>query len=187
VNEASHPFAGVVDEVAPRLLGMVLISAFGGVECSVALTEVEAYGQADPASHSFRGPSVRNRTMFGPPGHLYVYRSYGIHWCANVVTGPAGEGAAVLLRCGVPVAGMSTMALRRGRSDHLADGPGKLCQALAIDGSHDGLDLLDPESPIRLAPGGPVRSWTATHRIGITRGTDRPWRFVADGSSYLPG
>jgi DNA-3-methyladenine glycosylase len=187
VSEAPHPFAGVVDEVAPRLLGMVLTSRVGGVECSVALTEVEAYGPADPASHSFRGPTVRNRAMFGPPGRLYVYRSYGIHWCANVVTGPAGEGAAVLLRGGVPVAGVATMAHRRGRSDHLADGPGRLCQALAIDGSHDELDLLDPGSPIRLVPGRPVRSWTATHRIGISRGTDRPWRFVADGSSYLPG
>jgi DNA-3-methyladenine glycosylase len=186
VNRGSDIFAGPVEQVAPRLLGMILTSRIEGFECSVALTEVEAYGPQDPASHSFRGRTPRNRTMFGSPGHLYVYRSYGIHWCANLVTGSEGEGAAVLLRAGVPVSGALTMIHRRGREDHLVDGPGKLCQALAIDGTHDGLDVLDPESPVGLAPGRPVPSWTTTPRIGLTRGNHLPWRFVADGPADLP-
>lgn len=165
---------------ARALLGRRLVSTIGGVTVALRLTEVEAYGGADdPASHAFAGETVRNRTMFGPPGRLYVYRSYGIHWCANVVTGPPGEGAAILLRGGVPVDGVEEMTRRRGRADHLTDGPGKLCQALGLDGSHDGLDLLDPSSSVELLAGDPPGGVEATPRIGISRAVDRPWRFMA--------
>lgn len=164
---------------APRLLGCTIRSRVGGVTTSVRLTEVEAYRQDDPASHSHRGITASNRTMFDRGGLLYVYRSYGIHWCANVVTGPPGEGAAILLRGGVPVDGVEEMTRRRGRADHLTDGPGKLCQALGLDGSHDGLDLLDPSSSVELLAGDPPGGVEATPRIGISRAVDRPWRFMA--------
>jgi DNA-3-methyladenine glycosylase len=146
----------------------------------VVISEVEAYAPDDPASHSFRGETSRNTSMFGPAGTLYVYRSYGIHWCANVVTGDRGDGAAVLIRAGVPVQGIPTMVARRGRGDHLADGPGKLCQALGISGEHDGL-VLDGHGPIRLEPGDRSVAFTATPRIGITRAVELPWRFLATG------
>lgn len=181
VGELRRLLAGRAEDVAPRLLGMVVSSAVGGSETSVRLTEVEAYAPDDPASHSFGGPTPRNRSMFRPPGTLYVYHSYGLHWCANVVTGPAGEGAAVLLRAGEPLTGTAIMARRRGRTDHLADGPGKLCAALGLTGEHDGLDLLGPAGPVRLRPGRPPKRWEATPRVGISRATERLWRFVATG------
>lgn len=167
------------DEAAPRLLGVHLVSEVGGVRTSVRLTEVEAYGQDDPASHSFRGPTPRTEPMFGRPGLLYVYRSYGVHWCANVSTSAEGTGAAVLFRGGDALNGAETMTTRRGGRFDLANGPGKLCQALAIDGSMSGLDLLDPSSPVRLEQGDPPAEVVTTARIGITRAVDTPWRFVA--------
>lgn len=166
-------------EAAPGLLGWRLRSAAGDLITSVLVTEVEAYGGSDdPASHAYRGPTERNRSMYGPAGTLYVYRAYGIHWCANVVTGPAGEGQAILIRAGYPLEGIPIMTGRRGRTDHLADGPGKLCQALGIDGSYDGASLMD--GPVQLiAPAGSIDGVVAaTPRIGITKATDRPWRFV---------
>lgn len=146
----------------------------------VVLTEVEAYmGDRDEASHAFRGETPRNRSMFGPAGTLYVYRSYGIHWCMNVVTGPPGLAHAVLLRGGIPTAGRETMAVRRGRSDHLTDGPGKLCEALGVTGAHDGTSVF--EGPVRLLAGELPDSMrvVATPRIGITKAAHHPWRFVA--------
>ncbi len=181
-DELRTLLSGPAPEVAPRLLGMRLRSEVGGVRTEVRLDEVEAYTEDDPASHAFRGPTDRNRAMFGPAGRLYVYRSYGVHWCANVVTGPEGSGQAVLLRGGQVVDGRPEVIRRRRRADHLADGPGKLCQALGITGEHDGLDLLD-EGPIRLLPGRPATSYLATPRIGISRATEVRWRFVAiDGT-----
>lgn len=171
--------AGPVVDAAVGLLGRRLVSDVGGVRCAVSLTEVEAYGGGDdPASHGFRGRTARNASMFGPPGTLYVYRSYGIHWCLNVVVGPAGEASAVLLRGGVPVAGEAEMRRRRGRWDHLTDGPGKLAQALGVTGDHDGGWLLGG-GPVSLH-GAPVVSGSVVSgpRIGVTRATDRPWRFV---------
>lgn len=162
---------------ARALLGRRLVSTIGGVTVALRLTEVEAYGGADdPASHAFAGETVRNRTMFGPPGRLYVYRSYGIHWCANAVCGPVGRPGAVLLRGGVPVAGQAAMVARRGRADHLADGPGKLCEALGITGAEDGLDLAGGRVRLegRAVPG----TMVASPRIGIARAQERPWRFV---------
>lgn len=159
------------------MLGWILTTRRQRVETSVTLTEVEAYQPDDPASHSYRGRRPANRSMFCQPGTLYVYRSHGIHWCANVVTGPVGEGAAVLLRAGLPVVGETTMVERRGRAERVATGPGNLCQALGITGQDDGIDLLD-DGLISLRRGEPM-TVTAHRRIGITRAADRPWRFVA--------
>lgn len=176
MTDLSALFSDDVAAAARGLLGRRLRSELGGVVCEVLLTEVEAYGGSDdPASHGFRGPSRRNASMFGPAGTLYVYRSYGVHWCMNVVAGPAGRAAAVLLRGGRPLAGEEHMRRRRGRGDHLCDGPGRLTQALGITGEQDGISLL--EGPVRLLgePGaGPV---VAGPRVGISRGVERPWRF----------
>lgn len=166
--------------VASHLLGWHLVSERQGVTTSLVITEVEAYAHDDPASHSFRGETRRNASMFRQAGTLYVYRSYGIHWCANVVTGPVGHGAAVLIRGGMPVKGRDVMVMRRGRPDHLADGPGKLCRSLSIDGSYDGLDLVQGVG-VWLEPGPPPAGYVTTPRIGITRAVELPWRFVALG------
>ena len=162
---------------ARALLGRLLVSTRGGVRVAVRLTEVEAYGGPDdPASHAFSGETPRNRTMFGPPGRLYVYRSYGIHWCANVVCGPVGSPAAVLLRGGGPVVGMAAMVKRRGRADHIADGPGRLCEALGITALDDGVDLSSGR--VRLVGRALPGTIVASPRIGISSAQDRPWRLV---------
>lgn len=175
---------GAVD-VAPDLLGWII----HGLGASGRIVEVEAYEPDDPASHSFRGLTPRNATMFGPPGHLYVYRIYGIHLCANVVTGPSGRGSAVLLRAIEPVDGAAVMAERRGvqRPGDLGSGPAKLCQALGISADHDGLDLLDPGAGVRLAPppDREDRSIVSGPRIGITKAVDRPWRWGLADSPHL--
>ncbi len=180
----SHPLAellaGPPEEAAPRLLGCVLTSRIGGALVEARVTEVEAYkGEDDPASHAYRGRTARNQSMFRQPGTLYVYRSYGVHWCANVAAGPEGTGWGILFR-GAEIEGGARIAEgRRGRSDGLSNGPGKLCQALGIDGSHDGTYLLDEASPITIRPGEPPDLVMATPRIGISRARERPWRFVA--------
>jgi DNA-3-methyladenine glycosylase len=171
------PFDPVL--AARGLLGRELSTDFEGRLTSVVLIETEAYdGAADPASHAFRGRTARNGSMFGPPGTLYVYRSYGIHWCMNIVVGEEGNPGAVLLRAGIPRSGIDFMLERRGRTDHLVDGPGKLCQALGVTGDHDGSSVGD--GPVRL--GGRVARGEviATPRIGISKATDRIWRFVLD-------
>jgi DNA-3-methyladenine glycosylase len=170
---------GPAHEVAPSLLGCVLVTGVDGEETAATIVEVEAYDEDDPASHSHRGLTARNRSMFEGPGTLYVYRSYGIHWCANVVTGSHGRGAAVLLRAGLPLLGEDVMRRRRGRATDLCNGPGKLCQALGIRGDHDGVDLL-AHGEVSLQEGSPL-TWHATPRVGISRATRRRWRFVADG------
>jgi len=178
-------FTGPVLEVAERILAKRLVTRIAGVTTSVLICEVEAYGGADyPASHASGGPKRRNRTMFSQAGTLYVYRSYGVHWCANVVTGPEGEGQAVLLRGGMPEWGSETMVARRGREDHLCDGPGKLTRALGVDGSHDGLALSEGRKVwLEESDEGPPES-IRTPRVGISRATERPWRFVAVGMGY---
>jgi DNA-3-methyladenine glycosylase len=155
----------------------VLVVDRDGIRVAGRIIETEAYTADDPASHSYRGRTMRNEVMFGPAGHLYVYRSYGIHWCANVVTGIEGDGQAVLLRAVDPVEGADEMHRRRGRRP-LADGPGKLCQAFGIDGDDDGTDLCVP-SPIRILDdgAGPPVDPIAGPRIGITKAIDTPWRF----------
>jgi DNA-3-methyladenine glycosylase len=169
--------SGPVVDAATGLLGRHLTSTVGGDTTRVIITEVEAYaGEDDPASHAFRGRTPRNGVMFGPPGGLYVYRSYGIHWCMNVVCGAEGSPRAVLLRGGVAVAGVEVMEERRGRSANLADGPGKLCQALGVDGGLDGSSIFD--GPVTIS-GEPIPGTVvAGPRIGITKATEREWRFV---------
>lgn len=172
--------AGPPEEAAPRLLGSLLVSRVGGEEVVVRINEVEAYkGSDDPASHAFRGETRRNTSMFQDPGTLYVYRSYGIHNCANSATGPQGVGWGVLIRGGDVLHGIAAAARRRGRRTELADGPGKLCQALAITLDLNGTDLLDSDSVVHLEPGDPPEYVMATPRIGISNGRDFPWRFVA--------
>ncbi len=168
------PLGGTAVAAARALLGWtLLVDGVGGI-----LVETEAYEPDDPASHSFGGTTPRNAAMFGPPGTLYVYRSYGVHWCANVVTGRPGEGAAVLLRALEPTHGVDAMRVRRGVADDrlLCAGPGRLTQALAITGAHDGARLDRP--PFTLAPPGAPVDVAATPRVGISKAVDRPWRFV---------
>ena len=178
---------GDAPDLGPRLLGTLLVSTVGGTRVSGRIVEVEAYREDDPASHTHRGRTARNQVMFGPPGFLYVYLSYGIHHCANVVTGPAGAGQALLLRAVRPVDGVSCMRARRGdRPDAvLADGPGKLCQAFGIDARHDGIDVCAPTSDVQLVDDGvtpPSPSDVLVGpRIGITRAVDTPWRFRLTG------
>ena len=176
-------FARDVARVAPELIGcLLLLDGVGGV-----IVETERYQQDDPASHSFRGPHGRAAIMFGPPGHLYVYRSYGIHWCANLVCEPEGRGAAVLLRALAPTHGLPAMRARRDdRPDRLlCAGPGRLCAALAVDGSLDGISAVAEGGRLALhAPDGPVDVVSGT-RIGITRAAERPWRFGMRGSPFL--
>lgn len=170
---------GPADLAAPLVLGWHLVSKIGGALTEVRLTEVEAYAPDDPASHAFNGLRPRNAAMFGPPGTLYVYRSYGVHWCANIVCGDEETGAAVLVRSGVPITGIEHMVDRRGRESDLLNGPGKLTQALGIDISHNGIDLFEKDSPIQLTRGQPPDSIAATPRIGISKAVERPWRFVS--------
>jgi len=179
-----------VVEAARQLLGWRVSTTFDGETTTIILVETEAYaGSTDPASHAYRGATKRNTSMYAESGTLYVYRSYGVHWCANVVTGPPGEASAVLMRGGLPTVGTARMEQRRGRADHLADGPGKLCSALGITGEHDGSSL--EQGPVLLTPPAApeVVHVDVGPRVGITRAVDRPWRFVArgiDGSSLDP-
>jgi DNA-3-methyladenine glycosylase len=180
------------DLVAPDLLGCRLV----GHGVTVRITEVEAYsGEGlDPASHAHRGPTPRNSVMFGPSGRLYVYFTYGMHWCANVVTGPEGRASAVLLRAGEVTDGLELARLRRpGATDRdLCRGPARLAKALALDAGALGLDLLDPASPVRLLPRTGRRPTVASGpRVGISVGTETPWRFWVEGdrtvSPFKPG
>ncbi len=167
--------------VARGLIGATfLVAGVGGV-----VVETEAYAPDDPASHSYRGRTTRNAAMFGPPGHLYVYRSYGIHWCANVVCSDEGTGAAVLLRALEPVRGIEEMRSRRGLDEVtlLCAGPGRLCQALGISGEHDGL-ALDREPFLLRQPTAPAEIVHGP-RVGITRATERPWRYVLRSSRFV--
>ena len=195
-------------EVAPFLLNKLLVAADGRAG---RIIEVEAYGGppgqgagdprwadprlADPAAHSYVGPTPRNATMFGPPGHLYVYFSYGVHWCANVVTSPEGTASAVLLRALAPVAGVESMRTARWRDQKvqvdrdLCRGPGRLAQAMGIDRSADGVDLCIDSSPYFLACDGvePPPSPAVSARVGISVAKDVPWRFAVPDHPYVSG
>jgi DNA-3-methyladenine glycosylase len=174
-------FARSVHEVAPDLIAVtLLVDGVGG-----RIVEVEAYDQEDPASHAHRGRTPRNAAMFGPAGQAYVYRSYGIHWCLNLVCAEEGVPQAALIRALEPTAGLEEQRRRRGVSDEraLCSGPGKLCQALAITREQDGLALDLP--PFRLEERGEVPEIVTGPRIGITRATELPWRYGLAGSRYL--
>jgi DNA-3-methyladenine glycosylase len=170
-----------VHEVAPALIGVtLLVDGVGG-----RIVEVEAYDREDPASHGYRGRTQRNAAMFGPPGHAYVYRSYGVHWCLNLVCEGEGIANAVLVRALEPTHRLDLMRERRGLDDPrlLCSGPGRLCQALAVTREHDSLaldrspfELLEAEGPVEVVSG---------PRIGITRAVELPWRYAEAGSRFL--
>jgi len=190
-------------DVAPQVLGCVLEHETSAGLVAVRITEVEAYeGSHDPASHSYRGRTARNAVMFGPPGHAYVYFTYGMHWCVNLVCLTPGTASAVLIRAGQVTDGVPLATSRRaaGRARpsaiaerELARGPARLCQALGIDRAQNGLDAVDPSSPLRIragaAAGGPTEI-SRGPRVGISVATERPWRFWLTGdptvSVYRP-
>ncbi|MFG3409697.1 DNA-3-methyladenine glycosylase [Streptomyces sp. NPDC048142] len=182
VDRLAHP----AEEVAPRLLGSVLTCESTEGTVSIAITETEAYsGTADPASHAYRGRTPRNAVMFGPAGHLYVYRSHGLHWCANVVTGTDGIASAVLIRAGRVIEGEDLARERRGEkveSPRLARGPGNFCQALGITAEHNGADLLTGTS-VMLSEGEPVPGARIQvgPRVGVSRAHDWQHRFYLAG------
>jgi DNA-3-methyladenine glycosylase len=209
-------FSRPAEQVAPGLLGCVIESRTPDGVVAVAIAEVEAYaGEADPASHAYRGLGSRNGVMFGPPGHAYVYFTYGMHYCVNLVCQPAGTASAVLLRGGAIVAGTELarqrrLASRRGVRDQsdglggrggkdgrglpdrdLARGPARLCQALGVDRSLDGADVCDPRSPLRIrAPAAPPGRILRGPRVGVSSAAAVPWRFWIAGeptvSAYRP-
>jgi DNA-3-methyladenine glycosylase len=173
--------------VAPRLLGCRLVRKIDDQIITGTIVETEAYDQTDAASHSYRGKTPRTDIMFGPAGHLYVYFTYGMHYCCNVVTGPAGHGAAVLIRAIEPVSGQETMAqLRKGRTGiELTNGPAKLCQALDINRQLNGHDLHEPPLQLVIMPGLSSDDIIQTTRIGITQAIDVPWRFYIRNNPYV--
>ena len=174
-------FARRVHDVAPDLIGVtLLIDGIGG-----RIVEAEAYDHEDPASHGYRGRTERNASMFGPPGHAYVYRSYGIHWCLNFVCEEEGAASAVLIRALEPTYGLDEMRKRRGVDDPrlLCSGPGKLCQALGVTREHDGLPLDRP--PFELRPREAAVEVVAGPRVGITQAAELPWRYAEAGSRFL--
>jgi DNA-3-methyladenine glycosylase len=175
--------------VARDLLGRIVVRILpNGTRLSARLVEVEAYRQDDPASHSYRGRTARTEVMFGPPGHLYVYFTYGMHYCMNAVTGRDGEGSAVLLRAAEPLEGLDEMARRRGNENPrlLLAGPARLCEAFGIIAEQNGVDLVDG-AVVGLERGAPVKDGevVAGPRVGITVAMENPWRFVVAGSPYL--
>ena len=179
VRRQAALFAAYPAEAARLLIGWeIYLDGVGG-----RIVETEAYHHEDPASHSFSGPTPRNAVMFGPPGRAYVYRSYGIHWCLNLVCGPE-PGSAVLIRALQPLMRRDRMAERRGADDHraLCSGRGKLCQALGVARAHEGLPVDKPPFALRQ---GPVAEIVTGPRIGITRAADLPWRFGEAGSRFL--
>jgi DNA-3-methyladenine glycosylase len=178
-------------QVAPELLGCAISHSTAEGLVAVMLVEVEAYaGEADPASHAFRGRTARNAVMYGPPGHAYVYFTYGMHFCVNLVCEPAGRASAVLLRAGRVMEGAPlararrSAAARQPRDADLARGPARLCEALGIDRSCDGADVCDPASPLRVfAPLEPVAAVGVSRgpRVGVSRAADIGWRFWITG------
>ena len=174
-------FARNVLEIAPDLIGVtLLVNGVGGI-----IVEVEAYHHTEPAAHSFNGPTPRNSVMFGPPGFVYVYRSYGIHWCVNFVCEKAGSASAVLIRALQPTHGIPAMRRRRGLHDEktLCSGPGKLTEALGITREHNAMALDAPPFALHARVGTP--DIVAGIRIGLTKAVELPWRYGLKGSKFL--
>lgn len=186
-QDSLHFLEGEVVDVARRLLGCVLVRRLGDRRVSVKIVETEAYHQTDAASHSYKGRTPRTEVMFGPAGHLYVYFTYGMHYCMNVVTGKQGEGSAVLIRAVEPVSGEAYIRANRPKSTgvQLTNGPAKLCQALAVDKHLNGHDLhggllkLEPRSALS------DKDIIKTTRIGISQAQDKPWRFYISDNPYV--
>lgn len=178
---------GDSETVARRLLGCRLVRELDGQTLSGIIVETEAYNQGDAASHSYRGRTPRTDVMFGPPGHLYVYFTYGMHYCCNITVGPEGYGAAVLIRAIEPVEGQDKMLqLRGGRGGYeLTNGPAKVCQAFGIDKSWNGHDLTAEPLRLEQLPALPRQQVIQTTRIGITKAVDAPWRFYIKGNPYV--
>jgi DNA-3-methyladenine glycosylase len=175
------PLSGSPVEAARALIGATLtVDGVGGI-----VVETEAYDFDDPASHSVRGPTPRNRSMFGPPGTVYVYRSYGMHWCLNLACGPEGHGAAVLIRAIEPTLGIDAMHVRRPVAEPrlLCAGPGRVTAALGVTRDHDGRSIADPPFTLEFAKTG--MPLVAGPRIGISRATDLAWRFGLAGSRFV--
>jgi DNA-3-methyladenine glycosylase len=174
-------------EVGPELLGKLLVRG----DQAARIVEVEAYcGPEDPGSHAYRGLTKRNATMFGPPGRLYVYFTYGMHWCANAVCGEAGEGVAVLLRAAEPVSGIEVMRARRPkarRDRDLLAGPARLCEAFAVSAAEDGADLVTASHGMTIVDDGfpPPAAPLVSTRVGLSAGADLPWRWCTPGSPHL--
>jgi len=179
-------YARAATEVAPALLGQILVRAFpDGTRATARIVEVEAYGPDDPASHAFRGMTPRNAAMFGRPGHLYVYFTYGMHFCMNAVCGRAGEGTAVLLRAGEPLEGIEGMRARRGREriHELCSGPGRFTQAIGVARSDDGADLVDGGS-LWVERASRSEEIGTGIRVGV-RETTRSWRYWLEGNAFV--
>lgn len=170
-------------EAAQTLLGWKLVHQSPEGITSGYIVETEAYHMHDEASHSFQGPTKRADVMFGPAGRLYVYFTYGMHYCMNIVTGDEGDGQAVLIRALQPVDGIEMMARRRGRTDHLTDGPGKLTQAMGIGLMQNGEEIDNVN--IRLEKGITPKDITSTTRIGIKKAADKPWRFYITDNPFV--
>ncbi len=179
--------SGHAEDVAIRLLDSTLCRTKDGQTIKVKIVETEAYHQSDPASHSFRGATPRNQVMFGEPGHLYVYFTYGMHYCCNVVAGKKGEGSAVLIRAVEPLEGLNIIQKNRsGRSGYeLTNGPAKICQALQIDTSLNDHDLTKEPLVLELSEPLPRAKIIATTRIGISQATDKKWRFYIKDNRYI--
>jgi DNA-3-methyladenine glycosylase len=173
-------------DAARRLLGCELIRTLNGQEARVRIVETEAYHQTDAASHSYNGRTQRTDVMFGPAGHMYVYFTYGMHYCCNVVTGPEGEGSAVLIRAVEPLGGEELLRMNRPKSGvELTNGPAKLCQALAIERQLNGHDLAQVPLRLELRPALRPNAIVETPRIGISKAVDVPWRFYIAGNPYV--
>jgi DNA-3-methyladenine glycosylase len=176
---------GPVEQVAARLLGCYLERQLGDQTVLVKIVETEAYHQSDAASHSYKGETERTRVMFGPAGYLYVYFTYGMHYCCNVVVGPAGEGSAVLIRAVEPVRGRDVIEARRGKQGVQAtNGPAKICQALAIDKKLNGHKLSELPLILHIKPPLAADSIAVTTRVGISKAKDLPWRFYIKDNPY---
>ncbi len=173
-------------ETAPRLLGCILERRIDGKTIRVKIVETEAYDQTDVASHSYIGRTQRTEVMFGPAGHLYVYFTYGMHYCCNIVVGEEGYGAAVLIRAVEPLGGTEVLENRRGKKGiEVTNGPAKLCQALGIDKNMNGHDLQTGDLRLVVQSAVPMSAVTQTTRIGISQGKDMPWRFYITGNEFV--
>ncbi len=178
---------GPAPQVAPRLLGCLLIGGDAEQRLVGKIVETEAYDQSDAASHSCKGRTPRTEIMFGPPGHLYVYFTYGMHYCCNIVTGPPEHGSAVLIRAIEPISGQAIMTLNRhGRIGlELTNGPAKLCQAYGIDRQLNGHDLHEPPLQLQVQAALPAAEIIQATRIGISQAQDTPWRFYIANSPFV--